>query len=129
MGLLTIGPDDAIPSDIIDIMKGANLPSNRVLSLDAEKALIRAMKPGYNKMFYDNYPGGKEGLSVLQLDSYSYQIWSHLTLKYKDGMIRGRPDLFADALLVKKGEPLQVIHQSDALTDFQSHLRKRLKEK
>lgn len=129
IGFLTIGPDDPIPSDIANFMDGANLPSNKVLSLDAEKALIQAMKPGYNKVFYNNYPQGKESLSALSLDSYSYQIWSHLILKYRDGAIRGRPDLFADALLVQKGKPLQVIHQSDALASFQSHSRKRLGDK
>jgi hypothetical protein len=54
---------------------------------------------------------------------------SHIILKYKYGMIRGRPYMFADALLVKKGEPLQVIHQNDALADLQYHLRKRLEGK
>jgi hypothetical protein len=125
MGFLTIGPDDPIPSNISDFMNGANLPSNRVLSLDAEKALIQAMKPAYNKVYYDNYPHDKEGLSALSLDSYSYQIWSNLRLKYEGGNICGRPDLFADALLVRKGEPLQVIHQGDALADFRLRVRQR----
>lgn len=128
IGMLTIGPTDEIPSDIAYMISGANQPSQRTISLDAEKALIQAMKPGYNKVFYDNYPTAKDGLSSFDLDSYSYQIYSRITLTYKEGEMLGRPDPFADALLVQKGKPLQVIHRSDALASFQSHIRKRLED-
>jgi hypothetical protein len=108
-GIYTIGRDDPFPSYIAEALAGTNLPPERAISLDAEKALIRAMQPKYNKIFYDRYPEGKDSLSGYRLDSHSCRIYNHLILKYDNGEIRGRPDLFADSIFVRNGLPLKII--------------------
>ncbi|GEM_PF-2261915 len=110
VALHTISAEDPINEDVINTFKGMNLPPAKTILLDAEKALIKAMQPGYNKQFYNNYPISKDGLFGYNLDGYSFQILSPIILEYKNGLIKGGTNYNADSILIKKGQPLKVIN-------------------
>ena len=113
IGVHTISSSDNITNDMIDTVLGNNQPTEKRISLDAEKAFIRAMQPKYNKEFYKNYPKSKDGLYDYELDRYSYQIYSHIILQYDNGRVKGMPDLFrADSIVINKNEFLTVINNS-----------------
>jgi hypothetical protein len=111
IGLHTIGVGDPIMDDVISSAKGTPLAPEKAVSLDAEKALINAMRPKYNKQFYKNYPVSTDGLSPFGLNGYCFQVHSHIILQYDNGEIWGRPGFTADSIIVKEGEPLQVINE------------------
>jgi hypothetical protein len=109
----SISAKDGITQDIIDSLKGENIPTPKTISLDAEKALIKAMQPKYNKEFYNNYPKSRDGLHKHNFDGYSFRIHSYVTLLYENGKIKGLPDLAgADAIVIEKNQPLRVINNS-----------------
>ena len=110
IGVHTITKDDEIKDDVIDAFLGRYQPTEKVISLDAEKALINAMQPKYNKEFYKNYPKSRDGLHSYNLDEYSFQIQSHIILTYDNGAIKGRPDSNADSIVIKKGQSLKVVN-------------------
>lgn len=110
--LHTISSTDEITDDIIDSVMGRNNPTLRTISLDAEKALIKAMQPKYNKEFYKNYPKSKDGLYPWNLDAYSFMIHSYIILEYQNGRIKGVPDIgTADEIVVERRRPLRVINK------------------
>ncbi|MFH7014169.1 hypothetical protein ACHRV5_20125 [Flavobacterium sp. FlaQc-52] len=68
---------------------GENFPSQEKIFLDAEKALIRSMKPNYNKELFKGYPKSRDGLFH---DKYNYVIYTFIdpiSLKYEQGEING----------------------------------------
>lgn len=108
--LHTISASEPISDEVVDSLLSRNQPTSRVISLDAEKALISAMQPKYNKEFYRSYPKSKDGLYPFKLDAYSFRIHSHIILEYQSGVIKGAPHLLqSDAIVVQKGKPLKVI--------------------
>lgn len=110
VGIRTISQKDQINEALIDDVLGRNFPSEKIISVDAEKALINAMQPKYNKEFYKNYPKSKDGLSNHNLDVYSFQIFSNIILQYENGVIKGRPDYNADSIIIKKNQPLKILN-------------------
>jgi hypothetical protein len=111
IGLHSISTHDEITQDVINSVLGNNQPSQRTISVDAEKALINAMQPKYNKTFYKNYPRSTDGLFSYDLDGYYYQIRSHIILQYNDGIITGRPGLDADSIVIIKDHSLKVYNR------------------
>jgi hypothetical protein len=108
----SIGPDDEITQDMIDTISGRNLPPEKTISLDAEKALINAMQPKYNKEFYKRYPKSKDGLHDYLLDAYSFSIRSNIILEYENGFIKGSASIMGgDSIVVEKGQPLKVLNK------------------
>lgn len=81
--------------DVIDMKEmkssllGENFPNQEKIFLDAEKALIHAMKPKYNKELFKGYPKSKDGLFKNNYDYISYSFVDPITLKYKEGEING----------------------------------------
>ncbi|MBU2020644.1 MAG: hypothetical protein KJ941_13445, partial [Bacteroidetes bacterium] len=57
--------------------------------LDAEKALIKAMQPEYNKEMFNNYPKSKDGLYKDNYDSIAYTVMDPIKLIYSKDEIRG----------------------------------------
>ena len=47
---------------MIASLLGENYPDQEKVFLDAEKALIKAMQPSYNKELFKSYPFSKDGL-------------------------------------------------------------------
>ena len=110
----TIAPGDVIATDVMDMVMGVNIPTPKIISLDAEKALIQSMQPKYNKEYYKNYPVSKDGLYRYNLDRYSFQIHSPIILEYSNGEIVGMPEYFKpDSIVVSKGQPLTIIKNQD----------------
>jgi len=56
---------------------------------DAEKALINAFKPHYNRQLYVNYPRGSDGLYKEGYDAYSYSIAEGFAFNTAYGTIKG----------------------------------------
>jgi len=81
---------DSCSNEMVDTVLGKNFPSLEKLSLDAEKALINAMQPNYNKEMFKKYPISKDGLFSDNYDYISYSFVDPITLIYPDGEIVGR---------------------------------------
>jgi hypothetical protein len=110
--LAMFGPEDDIGLDLFQQMLDGNLPvvPKKKIYLDAEKALIHALKPKHNKIFYKDYPRSKDGLQQEHLDVYTYTFFDPITLVYAEGEIVGSDHFIeADTLLVNKGAPLEIL--------------------
>ena len=99
----TFGEDDPL-DEAVDMVMGKYEVEEETIYLDAEKALINALKPKHNRQLYTNYPNSVDGLAKHDLALYSYSIKDPITLVYTDGEIRGG----ADKLIIKKGLPLRI---------------------
>jgi len=99
----TFDSEDDI-KEAVDLMMG-NMPFNQTtIYLDAEKALINAIKPKHNRQLYNKYPKSKDGLEKHNLKVYSYSIHDPITLNYPDGQIKGQHDNKpSDLIIVKDG--------------------------
>ena len=76
--------DDMVDSFMVDM-----LPQPSQISLDAEKALVKAMQPKYNNVRFKNYPKSRDGLYSRKFDGISYTIIDPITLQYDEGKIEG----------------------------------------
>lgn len=127
--LAMFGPDDDMDEVLFQQMLDGNLPvvPPKKIYLDAEKALIHALKPKHNKIFYKNYPQSNDGLTQEQLDVYTYTFFDPITLVYAEGEITGNDHFIeADTLLVKKGEPLKILkHDPESKTKVTRKKRKK----
>jgi hypothetical protein len=84
----SFGPESDIDS-MVESLQGKNYPDQDRVFLDAEKAIIKAMKPNYNKELFSAYPVSKDGLFNDKYNAISYTFMDPITLKYKEGEIRG----------------------------------------
>jgi len=101
--LNSFGPKDKL-KPAVDLLMGRKMIPEKTIYLDAEKALINALKPKYNRQLYKNYPKSKDGLDGLKLDYYSYSFNDPITLVYNDGKIKGGYTFFeGDVIIVKDG--------------------------
>ena len=73
--------------DFVDGLMGGKHPTEKDISLDAEKLLIKLLDPKYNKVKFPNYPVSKDGLHSFGYERLAYQIQEDITLVYKDGEI------------------------------------------
>ena len=81
--------DNASVEEMSASLRGENFPKQENIYLDAEKALIRAMKPSYNKQLFKGYPKSKDGLFKDKYDYISYTFVDPITLEYNEGEING----------------------------------------
>ncbi len=79
--------------DMISSIKGERIPQQEKIFLDAEKALINAMKPTYNKELFSNYPISKDGLYKDEFKYISYTFFDPITLKYEFGKINNNDEI------------------------------------
>lgn len=86
--LRTFGPDSSI-KNMVSALQGKNFPNQEKVFLDAEKALIKAMKPAYNKELFNNYPISKDGLYEDNYNAISYTFIDPINLLYEKGNIAG----------------------------------------
>lgn len=93
-------------------LSGDDYPNQEKVFLDAEKALIKAMKPSYNKELFDNYPVSKDGLYAENYDAISYTLIDPITLIYEHGEIRGALNLFGgDSILILNNKEFKLIRR------------------
>lgn len=81
--------DESTDEDMLNSLLGKNMPDQRTIFLDAEKALINSMKPKYNDELFKNYPKSTDGLYKHNYDSVSYAFMDPITLVYDKGEIEG----------------------------------------
>lgn len=105
--LNSFGPKDKI-KPAVDILTGRKTIPEKTIYLDAEKALINALKPKYNRQLYKNYPKSKDGLDGLDLDYYTYSLNDPITLVYNDGEIKGGYNYFDGDTIVVKGGAVEI---------------------
>ncbi|HIE5648751.1 TPA: hypothetical protein ACXNQV_000563 [Stenotrophomonas maltophilia] len=70
---------------------GLSVNYHRIIA-DAEKAVISAFKPKYNKQLYKNYPQGSDGLYGQGFTGYAYSIAEGFAFNTAYGTIRGARD-------------------------------------
>jgi hypothetical protein len=99
----TFSPEDDLEI-AVKMMMGEKLIEDNVIYLDAEKALINALRPKHNKLLYNNYPESKDGLQPHNLDFYTFNFSDPFTLIYDNGEIVG----CKDSLIVEKGKTLKL---------------------
>lgn len=93
--------DRAKTKDMVAAFLGKNYPDQEKVFLDAEKALIKAMQPSYNKELFKSYPKSKDGLYNDKYTAIVYTFMDSLVLIYDDGEIRGGiSPLGGDAILI-----------------------------
>lgn len=74
---------------MVSSLKGENYPEQEKVFLDAEKALIKAMQPQYNKELFNGYPKSTDGLYNDKYHTISYTFVDPIILEYNDGEISG----------------------------------------
>jgi hypothetical protein len=93
--------DTAEANDMVAALLGENYPEQEKVFLDAEKALIKAIQPAYNKEMFKNYPVSKDGLYNDNYDAISYTLMDPITLLYDNGEIKGGlTPIGGDAILI-----------------------------
>ncbi len=70
--------------DFVKVMMGDFGYGLKEISLDCEKALIRAMDPRYNKTKFKQYPKSKDGLYQHKTDFVLYRILENIILEYDE---------------------------------------------
>lgn len=105
----SFGPE-ADKKDMIASLLGENYPDQKKVFLDAEKALIKAMQPSYNKEMFDNYPVSKDGLYNDNYDAISYTLIDPIVLTYEVGIIRGGlTHIGGDAILILDNKDFKLV--------------------
>ncbi|MBP1841687.1 hypothetical protein [Formosa algae] len=96
--------------DIVAALMGENRPPQDKIFLDAEKALIKAMKPSYNKQLFNSYPISKDGLFDENYDVISYTFIDPITLEYENGIIEGGKSLIGgDSIIISDNEKMELV--------------------
>jgi hypothetical protein len=89
---------------------GENFPKQEKIFLDAEKALINAMKPKYNKELFKNYPKSSDGLFKNKYDYISYSFVDPISLEYEEGIINGELNFDGgDCIIIKDNKDIKLI--------------------
>lgn len=87
---------------------GEELPDADRIYTDAEKALIRALQPSYNRVRYVQYPRNRGGLYRSGFDTYSYTFMDPITLAYNDISIHGGLNHMGGDAIVVQGDIMYV---------------------
>lgn len=102
--------DNADIKEMTATLMGENFPLQETIFLDVEKALIKAMEPGYNKELFKGYPKSKDGLYNDKYDYISYSFSDPITLKYNQGEINGSLDYFGgDSIIIKDNKDVSLL--------------------
>ena len=78
--------------DFVDALMGNFRFGHQEISLDCEKALVKAMSPRYNITKFSKYPKSSDGLAPHQIDRVVFEIRENILLCY-DGENRIRGDI------------------------------------
>lgn len=91
-------------------LMGEKFPSQEKIFLDAEKALIKAMEPKYNRELFKGYPKSKDGLYNDKYDYISYSFIDPITLKYEKGEIKGLKSYEGgDSIVIKDNKEISLV--------------------
>lgn len=75
--------------DFYNYMMNYQMPTNKTLSLDAEKALIKTMKPEYNKTIFKSYPNDNDLINIDNHHTIVYSLSDPIRLIYESKVIKG----------------------------------------
>lgn len=104
------GPESENIDSMVNDMLGLSHPDLRTIYLDAEKALIKSMQPGYNKELYNNYPQSLDGLSKFNLNAFMYTFVDPICLTYENGEIEGGLNEFGgDTIIIEDNMNLKIV--------------------
>ena len=81
--------DEATPEDMSNYLLNYSLPSDKKISLEAEKILIKNMQPGYNKVKFNSYPNKDDLIETDFHNVIMYGITDPIKLLYDDKVMRG----------------------------------------
>jgi hypothetical protein len=96
--------------DMIAALLGENYPQQEKVFHDAEKALIKAIQPAYNKEMFNNYPVSKDGVYNENYNAISYTFMDPITLLYDDGEIKGGlTPIGGDAILILENSEFKLV--------------------
>jgi len=102
----TFGDEDD-PKSMAATVMGKNNPKQETIFLDAEKAIISAIKPNYNKELFNSYPKSMDGLFSHNYNQISYTFLDPITLIYNEGEIAGGlSSMGGDTIIVKNNSEL-----------------------
>lgn len=108
----SFGPESEDIDSMTASLLGENYPEQERVFLDAEKALIKAIKPDYNKELFKNYPVSKDGLYRDNYDAISYTFIDPITLIYDEGEIAGEKTPFGgDAIIILDNNEFKLVKQ------------------
>jgi hypothetical protein len=95
---------------MVSALKGDDYPEQEKVFLDAEKALIKAMKPNYNKELFNNYPISKDGLYEDKYNYISYTFMDPIKLIYEEGEILGGiTNMGGDAIVILDNNEMRLM--------------------
>lgn len=80
---------ETTPEEMADFILNYQLPSDKTVSLDAEKALIKHLQPQYNKILYHSFPQNND---LVNMDYHSvilYAFRDPISLLYNQGVMKG----------------------------------------
>jgi len=75
--------------EMSDYLNNYLLPSEKTISLDAEKALIKHLLPKYNKVLYKSFPNKTDLVNSDYHDTIFYAFSDPIKLVYENGEIKG----------------------------------------
>ncbi|MBO0593963.1 hypothetical protein I2486_21395 [Cellulophaga sp. E16_2] len=102
--------DNADIKEMTASIMGENFPKQETIFLDAEKALIRAMEPDYNKELFKAYPKSKDGLFNDNYSYISYSLVDPITLTYNQGEIIGELSYDGgDSIIIKNNKEVSLV--------------------
>ena len=101
---------DSDSDTMVAAMMGELYPEEEKVFLDAEKALIKAIQPQYNKAMFHSYPKSKDGLYADNYDAISYTFMDPIKLTYSEGEIVGGLSPFGgDSILIMDNNTFELI--------------------
>lgn len=95
-----------------DLFDNNTLPSEKTVSLDLEKMLVKIFNPEYNHPTkrFPNYPKSTDGLHKYKFDNFTYQLLDFVILEYNKTEICGNIDEnLADLILIKENESVEIL--------------------
>ena len=95
--------DDSTAEDITNYLTDYILPSDKTISLDAEKALIKHLQPEYNRILYKSFPKENDLINKDYHNLILYGLTDPIKLMYENGELKGNSELSnRDYVSVKK---------------------------
>lgn len=95
---------------MVSSVLGESLPDQESVFLDVEKALVKYMKPLYNKELFKSYPKSTDGLYKNDYNVISYTFMDPIKLIYKAGEIAGGlSSLGGDSIIIKNNSSIEFI--------------------
>jgi hypothetical protein len=83
---------DSQPEEISNYILNYTLPTDKIISSDAEKALIKHLQPSYNRTLYNSFPTEKDLINQDFHNIILYGFIDPIILLYENGKVVGSPN-------------------------------------